>query len=351
MTFTQEKDFALHVKNEPLAHLYFLYGEEDYLKRQYLDRLSRRAAPDSAGFNYMLIDGKSQSVDTICDAASALPLFAPLKCVAVSDFNAEQYAEGDFARLCDLLEDIPDTTVLLFSTLTQEVGGKKTMPARWKRFLKLADVHGVVMELKPREMEELARYARTYAEKQGATLEGTAAKLLCERSANKLETMIHELDRLCAYRFGGEITRADVDLLCEKEPDAMAYELSGAVASGDAAHALALIGDYRAQREEPVAILAALASGHIDYYRARMGALAGRKGKDVFSDFGYKGNPNRFYYVEKDAARLPLRYITGALDLLLRCDCAMKSSRADSFVLLEQMVLQLTSLRVSEGKA
>ncbi|MFA9381986.1 MAG: DNA polymerase III subunit delta, partial [Acetanaerobacterium sp.] len=192
MTFTDEQSFRLHVKNEPCARLYFLYGEENYLKKQYIDRLIHKAAPDAAaGFNYMLLDGRSESVDTICDAATALPLFAAQKCVYVSDFNAEQYGENDFTHLCELIEDIPDTTVMLFATLTQEIGGKKNLPARWRRFLKIAGQAGVVVELKSRGEQDLMRYARTYAEKQGAQLDGGAARLLCERCGCRLERLIN----------------------------------------------------------------------------------------------------------------------------------------------------------------
>ncbi len=352
MTFTDEQSFRLHIKNEPCRRLYFLYGEEDYLKRQYIDRLVQKAAPDAAaGFNYMPFDGKVTDVDTICDAATALPLFAAQKCVYVADFNAEQYAESDFARLCELVEDIPDTTVLLFCTLSQDIGGKKSLSAKWKRFVKLAGEVGVVVELCTRTEQDLTRYARAYAEKQGAQLDGAAAKLLCERSRYKMELLVSDLNRLTAYRQGGEITVQDIELMCEKEPDAMAYELAGAVASGDGTKALKLIEAYRAKREEPVAILAALSSGHIDFYRAKLGAQAGKDGKAVFADFGYKGNPNRFYYVQKDAARLSTRYLSGALDVLVACDCELKSSKADGYVLLEQAVMRLLILRANEGKS
>ncbi len=351
MTFTDEQSFRLHVKNEPCARLYFLYGEEDYLKKQYIDRLVKKAAPDAAaGFNYMPFDCKATDVDTICDAAMALPLFAAQKCVYVSDFNAEQYSENDFLRLCDLVQDIPDTTVLIFATLSQDIGGKKSLSARWKRFVKLADEVGVVTELRPRTEQDLIRYARSYAEKQGAQLDGAAAKLLCERSRYRMDLLVSDLDRLTAYRQGGEITLQDVELMCEKEPDAMAYELAGAVASGNGTKALSLIEEYRAKREEPVAVLAALASGHIDFYRAKLGEQVGKSGKEVFADFGYKGNPNRFYYVQKDAAKLSKRYLAGALDILLSCDYDLKSSKADGYVLLEQAVMRLLMLRAKEGK-
>lgn len=350
MTFTDEQSLRLHIKNEPCARVYFLYGEEQYLKKQYAQRLVQKAAPDAAaGFNYMPFDGKTAEVDSICDAAAALPLFAERKCVAVYDFNAEQYAEAEFTRLCALLEDIPDTTVLVFCTLSQDIGGKKSLPARWKRFVKLAAAQGVTAELGMRTERDLAGYARAYAEKQGAALSPEAATLLCARSRNRMDLLVSDLDRLSAYRYGGEITLDDVQSMCEKEPDAMAYELSGAVALGDGAKALRLISEYRAKREEPVAVLGALSSGHIDFYRAKLGAKAQKDGKTVFADFGYKGNPNRFYYVQKDAARLTIRYLTGALDILLDCDCALKSSKADGYVLLEQAVTRLLLLRAKEG--
>ncbi len=352
MTFTDEQSFRMHIKNEPCARLYFLYGEEVYLKKQYIDRLVQRAAPDAAaGFNYMPFDGKAADVDTICDAATALPLFAAHKCVYVADFNADQYSETDFTRLCDLVQDIPDTTVLVLATLSQDIDGKRSLSARWKRFMKLADTAGVVAKLSARSEQDLMRYARAYAEKQGAEIEGAAVKLLCERSEYRMEQLTGNLDRLAAYRHGGEITVADIELMCEKEPDAMAYELSGAVASGDGTGALSLIAAYRAKREEPVAILAALATGHIDFYRAKLGSQVGKAGKEVFADFGYRGNPNRFYYVQKDAAKLSARYLIGALDILLECDYAMKSSRADGYVLLEQAVLRILMLRTNEGKS
>ncbi len=352
MTFTDEQSFRLHVKNEPCARVYFLYGAESYLKKQYAERLMQKAVPDDpTGFNRMRLDGKGCDIDTIADAALALPLFAAYKCVWVSDFNPEALTETDFSKLEQLFGELPDTTVLVFTTLTQETAGKKSLPAKWNRFIKLADKAGVVTELAPRGENDLVHYARAYAEKQGSAMENAAAREVCERSGWKMDRLIQELNKLCAYRPKAEITLQDVDLLCERQLEAMVYDLSKAIAEGSFERAMALIDVYRYNREEPVAVLAALSSATLDFYRIKTGRLAGRPAKDVFKDFGYKGNPNRFYYVEKDAERLSLRYLSGALDILLQCDYDMKSSRVDSFTLLEEAVARLFSLRANEGKA
>lgn len=349
MTYTDEKTFRLHVKNEPCVRVYYLYGAESYLKKQYADRLVNKAVPDDpSGFNIMKLDGKTTDIDTIADAAMALPLFAPRRCVLVNDFNPEALIEADFAKLQELLDELPDTTVLIFTTLSQESGGKKGLPAKWSRFIKLADKAGAVAELGQREEGDLVNYARTYAEKQGSRMENSTAREVCERSGWKLDKLLLELDKLCAYRPKAEITIEDVELLCTKQLDAMVYDLSKAIAEGNFEKAMSLIDIYRYNREEPVAVLAALSAATIDFYRIKCGRAAGRQAKDVFKDFNYKGNPNRFYYVEKDAERLTPRYLSGALDILLRCDYDMKSSKVDSFTLLEETVTRLLSLRAGE---
>lgn len=160
-----------------------------------------------------------------------------------------------------------------------------------------------------------------------------------------MDTADNELNKLCAYKQKEEITEQDIELMCPKHLDAMVFELAKAVIKGDSAQVFRLIGIYRWQREEPTAVLGALANNFIDMYRVKAGEKAGRSPGDIHKEFGYRGSPYRLNYVQRDCAGVSIKYLKTAIYLLCDCDKKLKSLSVDGFTLIEELAAQLLILR------
>ena len=84
MEILDSKKFRTKAKGE-LFGGYLFYGEEDYLKRVYVERIINAAVTDFGEANIHRLDGTA-SADDITSAADAIPMMSEYSCVVVSDY-------------------------------------------------------------------------------------------------------------------------------------------------------------------------------------------------------------------------------------------------------------------------
>ena len=85
------------MKTGQLNHLYLLYGEEAYLRKQYRDKLKEAIIGDDS-MNYHYYEGKDVSIGEVIDQAETLPFFAERRLIVIENSGllksgGEQLAE------------------------------------------------------------------------------------------------------------------------------------------------------------------------------------------------------------------------------------------------------------------
>ena len=151
------------MQNIKLGHLYrvyLLYGEEKYLKEMYLKKLVKLAAPQGLEeFNLHRFDAGQMEVDDLIESCEALPMMAQQRCVVVEKFDFESLNAQDKAKVTELLEDPPETTVLLLVVDKEDFLPKKSASA--KKLVALCDKAGVApSKVFPHNLRKL--FARTF---------------------------------------------------------------------------------------------------------------------------------------------------------------------------------------------
>jgi DNA polymerase-3 subunit delta len=72
--------------------VYLLYGEEDYLKKQYKEKLrSAMLSPDDT-MNFAYYEGKGINVKEVIDLAETLPFFAERRLIIMEDTGFFKWA-------------------------------------------------------------------------------------------------------------------------------------------------------------------------------------------------------------------------------------------------------------------
>ena len=113
------------IKSGEFARVYFIYGNEGYLKQHYATMIcSTTVSKDFADFNLKKLDGKDTSLNEIYDCISSFPMMSDYSCTLVKDYNLTDFV-GDRGKLDSEFEavitDIPETSVLVFWMDTIEV--------------------------------------------------------------------------------------------------------------------------------------------------------------------------------------------------------------------------------------
>lgn len=324
---------------EKLAPVYLLYGTEPYLKQHYVNLLIKKAAGEERSFNFNRFDG-APDMQALYDAASQFPLMHPTKCVLVCDYDLEKAPAAELEKLLQIVAEPLDTTVLLFWFDTVEINIKKA--AKFKKLAAAAEKRGgQAVELNRRTPAELQRLLCDGAARRGCRLEPTTARYMIETCSDDLQTLLGELEKLCAYGAGEHITREMIDKVAVRKVDVSIYNLAKALTAGRIEEAMRLLDDLFFQRVEPIVILSSLSAPYVDMLRAKAAEAAGQRADAVAADFGYYGTAFRLKNASYAAKRLGMDQLRRSLTVLLEADGSLKGSRTPPRVVLEQTLIQL----------
>lgn len=307
-----------------LSGTFFLYGEEKVLVKRDVRRILKKLdITDFPEFNLNELP-HTTSVDQIADAALAMPFFAERKCVVVRDLDAEALSSAETAKLEELLDSVPETTTLILCFPTLDFDAKKN--AKWKALLKKAEQSGVSVCYARRSGADLEKYLCREAERLGCTLSRRLAGKIVRDTGADLNLLQNELQKLCAFVGGGEITDEQVDRIVTKNLETTVFLLSNALVRGNYEKAYGLLDVLLQQGEKPISILTVLANAYIDMYRVRAAAVSGLNTTAPMEYADYKGRDFRLRNAANDMRDLSLDMLRESLDLLLDADLSLKLS-------------------------
>ncbi|MCI9272704.1 MAG: DNA polymerase III subunit delta [Clostridiales bacterium] len=349
MPLLKEADLKKQIREKKFDRLYFLYGQEKYLIKHYTQLLTQKALGKGySDFNFQTFPNGTSDIDAIAEAVEALPMMAERKCVVVYDLNVESLSAAGLKKLYELLEDLPDSTVLVIAQTTLEMDVKKS--AKWKKFLAAAQKAGTTVELTKRGAAALEKQLISWAEKRGNGLSAFNAGRILQLCGDDLLILSNEMEKLCAYAKDREITLEDIQSVVTQNLETTVFVLSKALMAGDFDKAYQQLDLLFYQREEPVAVLAVLSSAYVDLYRVKAALESGEDPGNLSQSFDYKGKEFRLRNAQRDGKRLSMDTLRRSLRLLLEADVKLKSSRVDNRVILEQMIAQLKLVAEGGGR-
>lgn len=337
-----ETELKKQLASGELSSLYLIGGEEKYLVKRSAGRILKKAAGEPfPEFNRNEFESGA-AVDSIADAALALPFFAEHKYVFVSDFNVEEKDAVELQKLYELLESVPETTTLVLWYPTLEFDGKKS--AKWKKLLKTAEDKGSLLLCGRRTVQELQKLLLREAEKAGCVLSRRDADRILEYAGHDVTQLLNEMEKLCSYALGqggGEITAGMIEELVPKTTETTVFLMSDALVAGNYERAYSLLDTLLYQSEEPIMILGALSSAYVDLYRVKTAAAGGLTYSDAAAYGEYRGKEFRLRNADRSARNITSEALRQSLSLLLEADSALKGSRLEGRIVLEKLIARL----------
>lgn len=79
------KSILEDIKNQEFKQVYLFYGEEDYLKKQYRDKLSTALNPDQDTMNFSHFEGKGIDVKEVISLGETMPFFADRRIILLEN--------------------------------------------------------------------------------------------------------------------------------------------------------------------------------------------------------------------------------------------------------------------------
>lgn len=342
------RELTAKIKQGELSGVYYFYGADVVQIEDTVRKLVKKATDGNETMALTKFDGKNLDMQILSDAAEMFPMMSPYNCILIKDFNAEKYTEEILKQLYKILENIGESTVIIFCITGFDVkDGKKSPTGKNKKLIDKIAKTGTVWEAVQRTFPEIAKSLMAGAQRRGCTIGRAAADSLVNRCMGNTVQLSSELEKLCTYANGGEITEKMINELVSPSVETTVYALAKAVISMRSAAAMEELDKLYAMRTERTFIVHALFSAFTDLYRACVAWRGNKTVPDMQKDFGY-----RYDFVVKnafrDCRRITPERIRACISVLRDLAQKLNSSAADERVLLETAIVKM--LEIASGR-
>jgi len=256
-----------------LGTLYLFQGEESYLREYYLAEMKKQLVPAGfEAFNYHRLEGKGLTVQTLTEAAEAMPMMAERTMVQVVDWDVYKLPEEQRSALIALLEDFPPycCLVLVYDQLPYK-------PNRtYKKLYAALDKHVRQVDFEEQSQSEILKWISRRFRAAGHTIDAPTAEYLVFTCGSLMNGLIPEIGKIAAYARGERITKADIDAVAAPVLEAQVFDMTRAVAEGRFDRAAEVLGSLLKMQEEPFMLLALMGRELRMLYTARVALDEGR---------------------------------------------------------------------------
>ena len=237
------KILSQHIKSGQFKPVYLIYGDEDYLRKQYKDRMKEALVGDD-GMNYSYFEGKGISVKELIDLGETLPFFGERRLIVVENSGFFSSAQDELAAY---LKEMPETTWFVFV--------EKDIDKRNKLFKAVSSL-GYAANMGAPDERTLIRWIIGLLRAEHRVMTEQTMRYFLERIDTDMENIRRELDKLVVYTDGyEEITREDIDAVCIVHTESQIFDMVKVIAEKNQAKALQLYYDLITQKEPPMKIL------------------------------------------------------------------------------------------------
>ena len=349
---SQAQERALHqaIRERTFAPVYYLHGEDDFLKEDAVKRLLAAAVdPATRDFNLEIRRAADLDGETLGSLVGTPPMMADRRVVVLRDLGGiRKEAKGALERY--LARPAPDVVLVL----VLGAGGKVDKA--------IAD-RAQAVEFAPLTGERLPKWIAHHAKDQlDVDITPGAVELLQGAVGNDLPQLACELEKLCSYTNGGTIDEDAVAAIVGVRRGETLGDFLDAIAGKETRTALALVEHILGQPKSgavPVIIALATQMLALAWGRARMerGTPRNQLASEYFGLLKETGAFPMRPWGEAASAwtryvdRWTLPELDRALEVLRRADAAAKESRLSSDEqLVTSVVLELCASGASGGR-
>lgn len=231
------------IKNNTYKTVYLLYGEEEFLKKQYKNKFKIAICGDDT-MNYSYYEGKGIDVKELMSTADTLPFFAERRLIIIensgffksSNEELVKYFENENESLCVVfIENEVDKRNKLFKTISKT---------------------GYVCEMGVQTQSTLESFVTATLRKNDKSISKPAVIKLLDEIGTDMVNISTELAKLIAYTGDREsIEIEDIDSICSVSISAKVFDMVDALSAHNRSRAVEIYRDLIALKEPPMRIL------------------------------------------------------------------------------------------------
>lgn len=307
--------------------VYLLYGEDNYLKNEFVKKAKKNFGELQLGINYIQID-ESNVNNVISDIET--PAFGyERKMIIVKNANLMQKKNAISDKLSDYLNDADKQTLDSIELIIVEDSVEKN-----DLFNTISKI-GMIKEFNEQKIGQLITKVKSISAAYGVQIQENVAQYFIECTGTNMEDIINEIRKLIEYAGkGGTITKEDIDSLTIKKSESVIFDLTDNLGKKNIHEAINVLHDLIYAKEPVQKILVMLYNHFKKLYIVQLS-----KGQNVAQNLKLK--PNQTFLVSKyqnQAKFFTQDEIRNLLNEFMYIDEASKSGNLDINVGLESVL-------------
>ncbi len=315
------------IKSGNLKQAYLLFGEEEYLVRQYRDKLFD-ALRDGDEMNVHRFEGKEINMEEVLELAETLPFLASRRVILLQDTGWFKHGGENMAAY--LAHPAP-TAFFLFAE--HEVDKRS-------RLYKQAQSLGYVKEFAAQDENSLKRWIGGILKKEGLQIKESTVEFFLERVGTDMGNIRLELEKLICYCMGRDVVeRQDVEAVCTASINNRIFDMVEAIGEKRTQDALALYYDLLALKEPPLRILALIGRQCNILLQVKQLKGKGQSNQGISEAVKVPLFAVRKYAAQ--AARFKERELRNAVVRCVEAEEAVKTGRMDKDISVETLILSV----------
>lgn len=313
-----------------VAPAYYLYGGEDYLKREAAKRIVDALLPSNLrALNLEIVIGGEATGEAIVSKADTFPILAARRVILIKE--ADGLSSADRSTLISYLENPSPTACLVF--LAEKIDQRT-------RFWEALQKRGLLLCFSRLAGRELRRWLEARARERGRRLQPEATELLLELVGPDLYALEGELEKVCLFLPEGETIGVEslAPLVGESRMKSI-FELAEAVGRREVDVALRHLSRLLEEGEEVLKVIGMLARQLRLIRKAQDLKGSGRKAPEMAQVLGVY--PGQIQSLLGQAESFPPDKLKEGLCRLLQADRDLKSGRGKPRLILDFLVMDL----------
>ena len=311
--------------------IYLLYGEDEYLRNEYLKKIKKTFGEIQLGINYVQVDENNVS-NIISDIET--PAFGfPTKLIIAKNTGLFKKKNALADTLADYLKTANLEGVEL--VFVENEADKNSL------FNTISKI-GEVKEFKEQKLPQLITKVKSIAKAYNVNIAENTASYFIECVGTNMSDIINELRKLIEYAGnGGTIVKEDIDALSIKKSESIIFDLTDNLGRKKIADAIEVLHNLIYAKEPIQRILIMLYNHFKKLYIIK---LAVEENKNVTQSLKLK--PNQAFLVGKyqtQAKYFGKEELRSLLEELIKIDSSSKSGGIEINVGLETVLCKYCS--------
>ncbi len=253
------------ISKKEFSNLYFFYGEEDYLKEFYINRILHTVVEEAFSCFNLFHYQDQPDRDELINALSQPPMMAEYKVVYLNQLDLAKCDSAFRETLAEQLENLAEFVILII---------RETNVDKRSKIWQMAQKKGETIECKYPSPADMRAFINREFTKREKKIPAHLIDKIIEENEPNLHSVMRLIETVCAYLQDTDtVTEKSLDEFMQKSMQTVVFDLSEALVNRKKEDAYHLLNKLKLnQTKNPPQVLFSLLARHISgLYLATVG--------------------------------------------------------------------------------